>query len=76
MQRSECGELFGDDDRLMIGQHHPGRPDPDSMRTVGDGLDQQCRGAGCHTRHRVMFGDPETVISRGFRELRAVQGLP
>ena len=58
VQRVERAELLGDDERLVVGQHHTARADPDALRHGGQVGDQD---GGCRARdtgHPVVLGDP------------------
>ena len=62
-QRIERPELFGDDQRRMIGQHDPARTDADRLRRRGDMRDHHRGRGGGDPLHAVMLRHPIAVIS-------------
>ena len=70
------GELFGHDERCVVGQHDPARTDPHPVRGGGDHGDQHRRVGGGHGRHVVVFGDPEPVDSGGVCHAGQLQAGP
>ena len=59
----EGGELFGDDQRGVIGQHHPTGPDPQGGGGVGQVPDEDGRCRAGHRRHAVVLRHPQTVVA-------------
>ena len=55
----EHGELFGDNQRRMVGQHHPARSHPDLFGVRRQVCHQDRRLGAGHRAHVVMFGNPE-----------------
>ena len=71
----ERAELLGNHEGIVIGQHDTARTDPDSFGGLPD-MTQNDRGrAAGNTVHRMMLGDPETVISGCLRRLRQQRRL-
>ncbi|MDH6676434.1 hypothetical protein M2284_000622 [Rhodococcus sp. LBL1] len=66
VQRVEGAELFGDDERLVVGQHDAARPDPDGVGDGGDLSDHHCGCGAGDAWHRVVFGEPEAVVAEPF----------
>lgn len=61
VQRRQGRDLLGDHEGGVVGQHHPGRPDPDPRRHRRDGGHQH-RGRGTHhPGDGVVLGHPEPV---------------
>lgn len=62
-ERLQHPELLGDDQRLMIGEHHTAGADPDRRGRGGDGRREHGRRGTGDPRHTVMLGDPEPVVA-------------
>ena len=74
-QGVERAELFGDHQRIVIGQHDPARADADGLRGVADMRQHdRCRPAR-DPFHAVMFGDPIAMIARLFGSARQQRGI-
>ncbi len=63
-QRLEDPELLGHDQGLVIGQHHPARPDPDAPGGRGDGGGQDGRRGARDPGHTMVLRHPEAVIPK------------
>ena len=63
----EEGELLGDDQRGMVGQHHAARADPDALGGGGHHRDQHGRVGRRDGRHVVVLGQPVPAGSRARR---------
>jgi hypothetical protein len=63
MQRFEEGELLGDDERRMVGQHHTAGADANPLGRGGQMGDQYGRRGAGDRREVVVLGDPEAVIA-------------
>ncbi len=75
MKRVERAELFGDDQRRVIGEHDPAGADPDGRRAGGDMRDgDRGRRAG-DAGHVVVLGEPEAVVAPALRVLRQIDGV-
>ena len=75
MKRFEHGELFGDDQRSMVGEHHAARANVHGRGICREMCDQHgWRGAGEKGRV-VMLGHPEPDISKGFGALCKPGGI-
>ena len=74
-ERIERAELFGDDQRRMVGQHDPACADADRRRRGGDMADHhRGRGAG-DPAHAVMLGDPIALEAERLGMARQVGGV-
>ncbi len=65
-------ELFGDDERGVVGQHHPAGAEPEPLGVGGEMGEDHGRGRRGDAGHGVVFGDPEAVEAAAFGELRDV----
>ena len=63
MQCLQHPELFGDDERRVIRQHHAARTDPDRRGRRREVRDQDRRRRARDAGHVVMLGDPEALVA-------------
>ena len=61
--RLEQGELLGDDQGCVVGQHDPARADPDPLGGGGDHRDEDRRVRRRHGRHVVVLGQPVAAVA-------------
>ena len=66
MERGERAELFGDDERGVIGQHDAACADANARGAGGDVADHHRRRRTGDARHVVMLRQPEPVVAQGF----------
>ena len=59
----ERGELLGDDQRGVVGEHHPAGSDPQGGGGVGQVADEHGRGRAGHRRHAVVLGHPHPPVA-------------
>jgi hypothetical protein len=74
-KRGERAELFGDNQRRMIGEHDAARAYADVFRATGYVSDNDGGGGAGDAGHVVVFGEPEAVVAPGFGVLREVDGI-
>ena len=63
IERFQRAELFGDDDRRMIGQHDSARADPHRLRAGRDKADRHRGRRAGDSHHVVMLGEPVATIA-------------
>ena len=63
MECCERAELFGDDQRRVVGQHDATRADADGRGAGGDMADDDGGRGTRDARHVVMFGEPVAVVA-------------
>ncbi len=73
VKRLERAELFGDDQRRMIGQHDAAGAHANPRRAAGHVTDHHGGGGTGDARHVVMLGEPEAVIPEPFGVSREVE---
>jgi hypothetical protein len=73
LERGEHADLLGDDDRLVVRQHHSAGSHPDPIGGGGDGRHQHGRRARADAGNGVVFGYPEAVVTQSLGSSRAVQ---
>ena len=74
VRRLQQGELLRDDQRRVVGQHHPAGTDPHRRRRRSQHRDQHGRVGRRDRRHVVVLGDPVPVdagLLRGLRQRHA-----
>ena len=64
MKRLQGGELFGDDQRCVIGQHHATRADPDGGGGIGHVGNEDRRGGAGHRGDPMVLRHPEPVVAK------------
>ncbi|SOC36994.1 hypothetical protein SAMN05892877_103336 [Rhizobium subbaraonis] len=74
-ERLEGAELFGDDQRRVVGQHDAAGADADRLRARSNMLDHQSGGRACDAAHAVVLGEPEALVAFLFRFLRQLPGI-
>lgn len=67
MQDFQGPELFGDNQRRVVRQHHSTGAHPDGLRGIGDMTDQHRGGRTADAFHVVMLGQPEAFEAQGLR---------
>ena len=72
----QCGLLLGDDQRPVVGQHHPAGTHPDRPGGGGHGGGQHGRRGTGDTGHTVVLGHPEPVVAELLRLPRKRHGVP
>ena len=60
----EGGELLGDDQRGVVGQHDPAGPHPEGGGGVGQVTDEHGRGRTGHRGHPVVLGHPHPPVAQ------------
>src|SRR5690606_17606896 len=63
VQGGKGTELFGNDQRSMVGKHNSARSYPDGTGTAGNIAEQNGGGRTRHIGHIVMLGHPETFVA-------------
>jgi hypothetical protein len=76
MQRSQRPELFGYDQRRVVGQHDPAGADPDGARAGRDVRERDRGGGAGDARHVVVLGHPEAPIAQRLGTAREVERVP
>ena len=72
VQRLEHPELLGDDQRRVVGQHHPAGADPDPLGRGGERRGEHRRRRARDPGHVVVLGDPVAVIAEPLDRSREV----
>ena len=72
-ERGERAELFGDDQRRMIGEHDAAGADADGFCAAGDVRDDDGSGGAGDAGHVVVFCKPKAVVAPGFGVLREIE---
>ena len=72
-QRLERAELFGDDERRVIGEHDAAGADADRPRTGRDVSDDDGGGCARDAGHVVMLGEPVPVEAEALGVAREVE---
>ena len=63
VQGFQGAELLGDDQRRMVGQHHPASPHADGGGSARDVADDHCRGGAGDAAHVVVLRHPIAHIA-------------
>ena len=72
-KRGERAELFGDDQRRMIGEHNAAGADANGFCAAGYVSDDDRGGGAGDAGHVVVLGEPEAAIAPFFGVLREVE---
>ena len=74
-ERLERPELFGDDERRVVGKHDAAGTDADRLRATGDVRDHHGGRGARNARHVVMFGEPEADVAEPLGMTREIEGV-
>jgi len=73
IKRFERAELFGNDERCVIGKHDTAGAHPDALRSTGDIANHHGGRSAGDAGHVVMFSKPVAMVAPGFGVLRQVE---
>jgi hypothetical protein len=75
VQRLQQGELLGDDQRRVIGEHHAAGADGDPVGHRGQVRDEHRRVGAGHGGGVVVLGDPDPPVPQPVGRLRHLHGV-